>query len=202
MNAFAAKPNLRSASRLPSLWQQARVSILELACLLACGALGMFAVGALHQMRIPVPGNAILRGTLPMAFGLALVPRRSAGLVMTIGAGLTAATMSWIGIGRFPFAAMLSVLALGPLLDLALAGGAKSWRLYARFAVAGASANLLAYAAKIAALQFGVSTGSEGNFASFGWVGFVLFVLFGAAAGFVSAAIWFRTRVHDDLRRN
>jgi hypothetical protein len=202
IDAFATKPNLRSASRLPRLSSASGISFAELACLLACGAFGMFAVGAFHQLRLPFPGHAILRGAVPMGLGLALVPRYSAGVVMSIGAGITAGIMSWAGIGRFPHAAVLSVLALGPVLDLAFLSRAEGWRLYARFTAAGAVANLLAYFAKIAMLQLDIDTGSGGNFASLGWISLASFVIFGALAGLVSAAIWFRVRVDDDLRRN
>jgi hypothetical protein len=202
INAFAAKPNLRSASRLPRLSSATGISFVELACLLACGAFGMFAVGAFHQLRLPFPGHAILRGALPMGLGLSLVPRYSAGVVMSIGAGLTAGIMSWAGIGRFPQAAVLSVLALGPVFDLAFVGRADRWMLYIRFALAGAAANLLAYLVKIAMLQLNVETGSGGNFVNFGWFSFASFIFFGTAAGLVSAAVWFRFRVNDDLRRN
>ena len=78
LQAFATRSNLRTASRLPTLSSEAKVSAAELATLLACGALAALAIGLLH-LQFRVPGHAILRAVLPMAFGLALVPRRSAG---------------------------------------------------------------------------------------------------------------------------
>ena len=112
IQVFATKPNLRSASRLPALAGAARISAAEVAALLACGALAALAVGLVH-LPIRIPGHAILRGVLPMAMGLALVPRRSAGMIMAIGAGATAAAMSWAHIGRFPAAAVLSIAGAG-----------------------------------------------------------------------------------------
>ena len=144
-DAFAPKLNLQKSSRLPAISGAARISAAELACLLACGAMAALAIGLLH-LSLRMPGHAILRGVLPMAMGLALVPRRSAGTVMAIGAGVTATAMSAGQIGSFPPTAMLSVLALGPVLDLALLGRSSGWRLYARFVIAGAVANLLAFA--------------------------------------------------------
>ena len=85
-----------------------------------------------------------------MAAGLALVPRRSAGIVMAAGAILTTALLRVGSFGEIQSAAFVSLIALGPMLDLALAGAPLGWKLYARFAAAGAAANLLAFAARFA----------------------------------------------------
>ena len=132
-----------------------------------------------------------------MAMGLALVPRRSAGMVMAFGAALTAAVLSWGNFGRFPAAAVLSILALGPVLDLALMGNAQGWRLYARFAAAGAVANLLAFAARVATAYFGWELSGSRSFMSFWSAGLVSFILCGAVAGLISAALWFRLRTSE-----
>lgn len=201
LQAFATKPTLRVASRLPTLSREARISIAEITLLLACGAFAALAIGLL-QLQIRVPGHAILRAVLPMAMGFALVPRRSAGMVMSVGAGLTAAAMSAGLVGRFPPAAMLGVLALGPVLDLALAGHPQGWRLYARFAAAGALANLLAFLVRFATAQLGWEFQGIRQFTDFWLTALPSFVLCGAIAGLVSAAVWFRLRVDDVLRRN
>lgn len=200
--AFATKLNLRDSSRVPALSRAAGISAVELACLFACGALAALAVGLLH-LSLHIPGHAILRGVLPMAMGLALVPRRWAGIVMAIGAGVTATAMSAGQIGSFPPTALLSVLALGSVLDVALLGGSKGWRLYARFVFGGAAANLLAFALKTAGVQLGIEVvRGSGRFMSFGSLAFVSYILCGALAGFIGAAAWFRNRVDNDLRRN
>jgi hypothetical protein len=164
------------------------------------------AVGFLH-LSLRVPGHAILRGVLPMAVGFALVPRRLAGTVMAIGAGVTAAGLSAMHFGRFPVPAMLSVLALGPVLDVALLGKLNGWRLYVRFIVAGAVANLLAYALKLAGVGLGIEMFAGGR----EFVRFALpvvlssYILCGALAGFLGAAACFRASPGgyrgDDLRR-
>lgn len=193
INAFAAKPNLRSASRLPAISRAGDITVAELGLLVGCGALATLAVGLFH-LQIRVPGHAILRAVLPMALGLALVPRRSAGMVMAIGAGLAAAALSWAQVGRFPPAALLSLLALGPVLDLALAGKASGWRLYARFAAAGMITNLLAFAARLLAAKLGWELAGSRQFITF-WSGaLVSFLLCGALAGAISVAFWFRLR--------
>jgi hypothetical protein len=200
--AFARKLSLQNSSRLPAISGAARISAAELACLLACGAMAALAVGLLH-LSLRVPGHAILRGVLPMAMGLAFVPRRSAGIIMAIGAGVTGTVMSAGQIGNFPPTAMLSVLALGPVMDIALLGRANGWRLYARFIIAGVVANVLAYALKVVGVQLSIEMGGGGQFMIYGLpVILASYIFCGALAGFIGAAVWFRTRVEDDLRRN
>ena len=196
LNAFRTEPSLAQSSRLTlSGTRDQRITAAEIALLFGCGALAAAAVGMLH-LRMGVPGHAILRAVLPMAMGLALVPRRSGGTIMAAGAGLTSAAMSAAQVGVFQPAAMLSVLAL------ALLGKPQGWRLYARFAAAGALANMLAYIVKIATVQLGWSAAGGRQFLSFGIMALISFVLCGALAGLVSAAICFRSRVADDLRRD
>ena len=189
--AFATRTNLKDASRFPTWSRAARVSAAEVALLLACGALAAFAIGAFH-LQIRVPGHAILRGVIPMAFGLALVPRRSSGMVMSVGAGIAAAAMSWGQIGRFPPAAILSVVTLGPILDLTLAGAPRGWRLYARFIVAGALTNLLAFGMRFGTALAGWEFRGSRQFTEFWLSALPSFVLCGALAGLISAALWFR----------
>jgi hypothetical protein len=120
---------------------------------------------------------------------------------MAIGAGITSSAMIAGQIGSFPPTAMLSVLALGPVLDLAILVGAKGWRLYARFVVAGAVANLLAFALKAAGIQLAIEMGGGGQFMSFGLPAILAsYILCGGLAGFIGAAVWFRVRVDNDLR--
>ncbi len=176
--------------------------------------LAAFAVGLLHPA-LRVPGHAILRGALPMAMGLALVPRRSAGIIMAVGAGATSLAMSAAHIGVFPATSMLGVLALGPVLDLALLGQSAGWKLYLRFAAGGAVANLVAFVLRTAGLQLGIESGGHGGggggngmgggagqLTNYGSTALVSFLICGALAGLVSGAAWFRARVYDDLRRN
>ena len=82
-----------------------------------------------------------------------------------------------------------------------LAGRAQGWRLYARFAAAGAIANLLAFAARVGTSFLGWELAGSRQFTSFWSFALASFLLCGAVAGLVSAAVWFRLRVDDDLRR-
>jgi hypothetical protein len=123
-------------------------------------------------------------------------------MIMSVSAGLAAAAMSWGGIGRFPPASVLSVLALGPLLDLAVAGAATGWRLYLGFALAGGVANLLAFSLRAVISALGWDFPGGRHFQWFWSVALVSFLLCGALAGLVSAAACFRARGSDDLRRD
>jgi hypothetical protein len=216
-STFAPRIGLLESSRLPTLARRAGISATEFACLVACGALAAFATGFIH-LSLHVPGHAILRGALPMAMGFAFVPRRSAGIIMALVAGFTASLMSVGHVGVFPPTSMLSVLALGPVLDLALLGKPLCWQLYVRFATGGAVANLLAFGLRMVGLQLGIETGGAGGGGghgggngggggglqamTFGWPALVSFLICGGLAGLISGAVWFRARVHDDLRRN
>ena len=101
---------------------------------------------------------------------------------MSVSAGLAAAALSWSGLAQIPTPAALSVVAIGPVLDIAMAGRPQGWRLYVRFALAGCVANLLAFALKFASFKMGWDSGSGGNFASFRMIALVSFVLCGAVA--------------------
>jgi hypothetical protein len=200
--AFAQQSSLLESSRVPALSRASRVSAAELTCLLTCGALAALAIGFLH-LSLRMPGHAILRGALPMALGLAFVPRHWAGTVMAFACAASAAVMSALHMGTFPSTAILSVVALGPVLDIALLGEARGWRLYGRFIAAGIVANLVAFALKMVGVQFGMEAlGGSGQFLRLGWLAVVSYIVCGALAGFLGAAACFRAGGDDDLRRN
>lgn len=194
-NAFTVKPELQSASRLPPIARDARISAAEFACLVACGVIAALCVG-LVQLPLRLPGHAILRGVLPMAMGFALVSRRSSGSVMSLATAITSTAMAAGGIGRFPPAAILSLVVLGPLLDL-LVTGVKRWQIYPRFALAGTAANLIAFAARLVTTSLGWDLPGARQFTSFWSLALVSFILCGAFAGLLSSAIWFRLRVEE-----
>jgi hypothetical protein len=121
----------------------------ELACLLTLGV-----VAAMATTLVPggfrLPGHAILRGTLPLILGISLVPRRTAGTVMSFAAAATFGALRLGGTGLPNPAAWVGLLCLGPAADVALTGARPGWMLYLRFAAAGLIANLAAFAARMA----------------------------------------------------
>src|SRR6185312_4780422 len=114
----------------------------------------------------------------------------------------TAASMNVANIGELQFPALVGTLALGPMLDTALAGNPQGWHIYLRFAAAGASANLFAFSSKFIGASIGWHFPGSGRVTSFWSLALLSFIVCGALAGLFSAAAWFRARVNDDLRRN
>jgi hypothetical protein len=112
---------------------------------------------------------------------------------MALGAGATVFIFSATGLGGWQPAAVVSLLALGPAIDLAMAGrSVPGWRLYMRFAVAGVLANALAFF-----LRGGISlAGLDGQrphmLARFDLGVFASFAVCGAIAGLLSALVCFQ----------
>jgi hypothetical protein len=185
-------PGLSAGSRLPSLARPGRnASALEWAGLIG---LGLLAAGAavFLRFRLGVPGHAILRTVLPVALGLALVPRFMAGSTMSTTAFLAALTLQAVGVRGVGVPAMTSLLLTGPLLDLALFGARPGWGLYGRMAVAGLASNLLALGSRPTLVLFGVHLGGAGRSEQLGWITVASYVACGLAAGLLSAVCWFR----------
>jgi hypothetical protein len=202
LSPLRTQPSLANASRVTIFGTgEQRISVFEVATLFVAGVLAAMAIGFVH-LPFRVPGHAILRATLPITFGLALVPRRGAGSVMSVSSALAAVAMSWGSIGRFPPAAILSVVALGPVLDIALRNVRQGWKLYATFAAAGAIANLLAFATRVSMTLLDWESVGGSQLKGFWSLALVSFVLCGAIAGLLSATICFRWREADDLRRD
>lgn len=211
---FAKATSLEQASRVGQLGTTSNsITTREVTILLACGILAAMAV-ALVAVPLRIPGHAILRATLPMVAGLALVPRRSAGGVMSLGALAAVGVLYFGSIGNLQAAAVTGMFALGPAIDFALRGEPTGWRLYLRLALAGTLANLFAWGVRMAAaLLFavpgtgrgmggggGMGMGGGGgravapNFLEFWPLALATFALCGAIAGLASAAVWFKAR--------
>lgn len=193
---------LLESSRVGSLSRPgSRLAAGELAVLGGLGAIAAWAT-LFVQLRLHVPGHAILRGVLPMALGLALVPRRGSGTIMGLSAGIVASAFVFGHAVRAQPAGVVGLVSLGPLLDLTMIWAGRGWRLYARFMAAGLAANLLAYAARFATARLGLDRGGGGGggwgggggqFSSFPATALLSFALCGAVAGLVSGFIWFRS---------
>ena len=215
MNSFLEiRPALLDSSRVGSLSRPGvNVAAAELAVLCSLGAIAAWATIFVH-LRLQVPGHAILRGTLPMALGLALVPRRGSGSIMGLSAWGTSAACAMSGLARVQPSGTIGIVALGFLLDMTLTNAGKGWRLYARFMAAGLAANLLAYLARFAVAWLGFNTGGGGGggggfggggglgggwgsgggqFSSFAASALISFAVCGAIAGLVSGLVWFRS---------
>ena len=121
----------------------------EIAVLAVSGALAAASVG-LVELRLRIPGHSILHAVLPMAFGLALVPRRYAGTGMSLTAIATALGLQWAGHGEFGAGSWTSLASMGPALDLMLGSRwGQRWPAFS-VAIAGLLANSCAFIAKVA----------------------------------------------------
>jgi len=163
----------------------------EVAVLVGCGLLASAAV-LLLDFSLRIPGHAILRSVLPMSLGLALVPRRGAGATMGLSALLGLLVGGGLGYSAGT-GATTSLLATGPLLDLAARQASRGWRLLIAFGAAGLMSNVLAFAVRgITRLpQGGGGTGGRGGA---GWwtIAPFSYAACGLIAGLVCAIIWFR----------
>lgn len=196
---LTSNPVLAGRSRLVPLGDsQIAARPWEIVALLACGMGAAMAVVFL-DFSLRIPGHAILRSVLPMSLGLALVPRKGSGLVMS-----GAALMSLLGIGMagaWPgIGATTSLLTIGPLLDLASRQARRGWQLAVAFGAAGLVANLLAFAVRGAG-KVGGGGGMKGG-AGPGWWSLapVTYAVCGLVAGAVCALIWFRMQSGDERR--
>ncbi|MCG6989589.1 MAG: hypothetical protein LJF06_15615 [Gemmatimonadetes bacterium] len=185
---------LRQQSRLRGLAGARPASVLEVSTLVSMGVLAGL-LTAFVQLNLRLPGHHILFAVFPMALGIALVPRRRAGLLMALSALGCTGGLHLAGVGLGGVGAMTSLLATGPLLDLALRWGRSGTRLYVAFVAAGAASNALAFVVRGAAKAFAFQ-GLAGGRAFGGWwpEAMATYAAAGIAAGLISAAAWFRLR--------
>lgn len=190
---LAVHVGLAEGSRLRSIASpDQRTRAWELAFLVACGAAAS-AASVYLDFRLRIPGHAILRAIFPMVLGMALVPRRGAGTVMGLSALVTSlgiravAPMTGLSLG-----ALTSLTLTGPLLDLCVQRVRTGWRLYAGFATAGLSANLVAFAVRGGAKVFGFEHLGARPLSSWLLHASISYVICGLLAGLISAVIWFQ----------
>ena len=189
-------PGLAGASRLPRRARTEAMSGSELGILLCVGAIAAVAT-VLLDMRLRLPGHAILRATLPMALGLAMVPRRYAGISMSFGALVTLLLLAAVG-NRLPGGgATTSLLLTGPLLDCALQRARKGWQIYAGFATAGLVSNGCAFLLRALPKLLGWDALGTRSLNSWLLTALLSYTLFGLAAGLLGGWIGFRLAPRD-----
>ena len=120
-------------------------------------------------------------------------PATTSGQHHGAGAGATVLVFSATGLGGWQPAAVVSLLALGPAIDIAMAGrSVGGWRLYLRFAVAGVLANALAFFLRGGISLFGLDNDRPHILARFDLRVFASFAACGAIAGLLSALVCFQ----------
>lgn len=145
------------------------------------------------EMKLRIPGHAILRAVFPMAAGLALAPRGRGGTVMGLSAMLAAVVLKTIGF-KTGAGSLASLALIGPCLDICLYRAKGGWRLYGSFVAAGMICNLTAFFIRTGAKLGGLDALGAQPLAI--WLKPALFsyLICGALAGLVSAFVWFRIR--------
>jgi hypothetical protein len=187
---FVVHDGLLGAGRLPSLARtRERVSAAEWLLLLACGAAAAGIVGFL-KLSLRIPGHSIVLAALPMVFGMSLAPRRLAGSVMSAGALGSTWLLSAAG-ADYGAGATVSLLLLGPMMDVALSRVQSGRRLYAALVLSGVATNLLALGSRAGAKVLGLDLAGARPFDSWWLQASLTYTLSGAVAGLLGALCWF-----------
>lgn len=188
--AFGVHDGLVGVGRVPSITRSGgRASTVEVGTLMMAGV-GAALATLLIDLKLHVPGHAILRAVFPMACGFALVPRRLGGSIMGASAMSTALLLQLGGFMAKGAGAVTSLCLTGLLLDLALWTARGGWRLYGGFILAGLGSNVGAFAVK-AALELVAGSGGGRTFADWWPVAVWTYPTCGVIAGLVSALTWF-----------
>jgi hypothetical protein len=195
---LTVRPVLLQSSRLPALSREnADIRAAELAWLVLMG-LAAAAGTILLDYKLKIPGHAILRCMMPMALGLAVVPRRGAGSIMAMTAitgGLVLQFASFSGAG---FGALTSLALSGLLLDVAAARARRGWHWYLGVALSAVATNLVAFGIKFAAKASGLDGIARQPLAMWWPRAAISYPLCGLVAGLLAAAILFRLRRSTD----
>jgi hypothetical protein len=193
---------LLTLRRLPAVSSpEGAITAMEVMLLVSCGAVAAAATSLL-DFNLRLPGHAILRAVFPMALGLALVPRQTAGTVMGASSLATVLILGMVR-GHGAGAGAITSLALtGPLLDVALWGADRGWRLYLGFVAAGLGSNIAALLVQ-ALFKSAEATGVGGRRAAIEWWASapISYPVCGILAGALSAAVWFQLRARRTARK-
>ena len=189
---FAVHEGLVGAARLPSLVRRrGRISTAELLLLLTCGVAAAAAVTYV-KLSLRIPGHSIVLAALPMVLGLSLAPRRLAGSVMSAGAIGTAWLLSAVGGASFGSGSSVSLLLIGPMMDVAVRHARSGWRVYTALVLSGVVTNLLALGSRAAFKVLGLDVAAGARpFDSWWLQASVTYTLSGVIAGLLGAACWF-----------
>jgi hypothetical protein len=196
-NWFTVHDGLAAAARVRPLSRaRHRLSAAEVFLLLASGAAAAAAVG-FAKLGLSIPGHSIVLAALPMAFGLAIAPRRLAGSLMSAGAFGSGWLFTLAGGASYGSGSFVSLCLLGPMMDVALRRVGRGWRVYAALVMAGALTNALALGSRAAAKLLGFDPGGR-PFDSWWVQAMITYTLSGVVAGLLGALCWFHLRDRRD----
>lgn len=194
-------PGLFTTTRLRRIATDAASATLrDWIVLAAFGVLAAYSSTFLDLGIRRIPGHAILRVVFPIAFGLALVPRRGAGCVMGGTAAIAAALLQAAGFRGegLGYGALASLIATGPLLDWTLRRSHGGWRQIVSFSLAGLAGNLIALGVRGGAKA--VSWEAAGRRPLGEWLTQAVgtYILCGLLAGLISGLVLFSVKRRAD----
>lgn len=162
----------------------------ELAILGVAGVGATLAVAFL-QTPLQIPGHAVLKAALPLAFGMAFVARPLAGTMAGSASLFTAAVLLIAGVGNLQAAAMVSLLLFGPAFDWARSrdNDTSQFATLTRYALAGLVVNLAAFAVRYGAAFWQADGWHPLNFRTLGSPAIVSFAVCGIVAGLICGAM-------------
>lgn len=193
-NLFAVEPALASSVRLPALGNiEQPIQKVEFAFLILMGLTGA-ALAHFVDLSLRIPGHAIVRLIPPIAFGMALVPRRGAGTSMGLVAAASTVMFNGARLGSAGLGAMTSLLLCGIVLEVVASRTRSGWPLYAGLALAGLAVNMAAFSVKFVAKLAGIG-GGGGPLSTWLPRAAVTYPLCGLAAGLLCAVVLFRFRL-------
>lgn len=183
-------PSLTSVRRFGGITSTSdRPNASSIAILMMAGVAAALASALIRGWGIP--GSTVLQGVLPMAGGLAFVPRRGAGLLMGCSAAVSGMMFMQLGVGHNNPSALARLALLGVCLEAGPARLSRESLVWMWFVLAGLAANLLGLGAKY---LMGL-VGLEGLMSLASTPFRVLsYAVCGAVAGGLSAAIFFQRR--------
>jgi len=186
---------LRRIGRREGQHAGSRVTAAEVAFLLLIGAATAL-LRSFVSLQAGIPGHSIVLIVLPLVLGLACVPRRGAGKVMSATAALTVLGIGAVGVRTgVGSGALTSLLLTGVLLDAALRVGRKGWMIYLGCISAGLLSNVVAFGVRLA-LKYAALAPGDALHPLATWLPRAAwsYPLCGAAAGLASAVLLFRLR--------
>jgi hypothetical protein len=184
MRRLAIHDGLVSSRRLALTANPARLGAWELAALGGIGFLTAV-LNAYVKPSLGIPGSSIVFVTIPLALGMALVPRKGAGIAIGLSSLASMLLLHKAGAG-----AITSMVATAVFLDLALRNAKSGLRLYTGFVLAGLAGNTVAFFARGLAKAIGFEPGHL-PLAAWAGHGAISYALCGALAGFMGAVMWF-----------
>lgn len=192
---------LQEQSRLPNFVFDSKSSIsFKLATLLLIGIITGICSSQI-KLSLGIPGHSIIKIIIPLSFGIALVPLKSAGSIMGL-AGVFTVFFSELLFGKngTGTGGYTSLVFAGFFLDLTLSYANNGWKLYSGLMISGLLSNLIALC-----VRSGFKSFSKINMIDFNtWfeIAAITYPVCGLIAGFISALLVFKFKKSNKLLDN